>query len=85
MMKERIGEHLSYIRNKKWKNDVPIHFNESGHNGEHDVKVFILDFIFCHPRGDRAKSLRRTVENHWIQRLKTQSPWGMNTMDSKYG
>ena len=85
MMKERIGEHLSHIQKKRWKNDVPVHFNLDGHHGENDVRVYILDYIFCHPRSDRGKKLRLHVENNWVQRLKTQSPWGMNTMDSKYG
>ena len=84
-MRERIGEHLGYIRRKKWKNDVPVHFNKCDHEGEKDVRVHILDFIYCHPNSDRGKQLRLRIEFNWIHRLKTSSPWGLNTLDSRYG
>ena len=84
-MRERIGEHLGYIRRKKMKNEVPIHFNKCDHHGEKDVQVHILDFIHSHPRSDRGKKLRLKIEFNWIHRLKTQSPWGLNTLDNRYG
>ncbi len=45
------------------------------------MKLHILDFIFAEPNSEKAKVLRDQIEFHWIQRLRTQLPHGINTMD----
>ena len=46
-----------------------------------DVEIHILDFIHAHPMGRRAKHLSDLIEFNWIQRLHTNAPLGLNTMD----
>ena len=85
-MFERIKEHLADILHKRYdKSEVAYHFNQPGHKGKADVKVYILEFIFDHPLSKRANKLRKTIEWNWIQRLKSIIPLGMNIMESRYG
>ena len=51
------------------------------HNGTANVQVHILDFIYAFPDSRRAAILRNETEFHWIHRLCTQLPMGINTMD----
>ena len=83
-IKDRLREHIYGVKNQK-DTDISYHFNTNGHSGKHDMKVYILDFIYTHPESKRAKSLRNTIETNWIQRLNTQSPIGMNILDNRYG
>ena len=83
-IKKRIGEHLSSIKKQK-DNAVGDHFNRcSCKPDKKDLKIHILDFIFQHPKSDRASQLRNTIEYNWIHRLKTVAPAGMNLKDCKY-
>ena len=85
MIKERIGEQLGCIKRNKGKNEVYKHFNSAGHTGRDDVSVYILDFIFRHPASREGGRLRDKIEFGWIHRVKTSTPYGLNTMDNKYG
>ena len=82
-IKDRMREHLYGIKKQK-DTDVSYHFNTNGHKGKHDMKVYILDFIFAHPESTRSKSLRHKIEFNWIQRLQTVAPKGMNVLDNQY-
>ena len=83
-IKKRLGEHLSSIKKQK-DNAVGDHFkNCKCKPDKSDLKIFILDFIFQHPKSDRASQLRNTIEYNWIHRLKTMAPAGMNLKDCKY-
>ena len=57
------------------------HFNERNHNGIADLKLHIVDFIHAAPNSEFESALRDQIEFHWIQRLCTQLPHGVNTMD----
>ena len=83
-LKDRLREHIYGIKKQK-ETDVSYHFNTNGHKGIHDLKVYILDFIYSHPELNRAKSLRNTIELNWISRLRTSAPKGMNILDNRYG
>ncbi len=82
---DRFGSHFTSINRNDGKNDVCKHFNQKDHNGVKDLKLSIVDFIYAKPETDRAKALRDQIEFHWIQRLRTQLPHGMNTMDKSPG
>ena len=84
-IKDRIREHIYHTKKDTNSSDVPYHFNSNGHCGEQDMTIHILDFIYEHPESKRAQSLRNTIEYNWIQKLHSQSPWGLNTLDNRYG
>ena len=77
---DRFQGHFSTIKNKRGENKSLIHdhFNQKGHNSTSDLSIFILDFIHMAPKTTRAKSLRLTIEQNWIHRLKTAYPNGLN-------
>ena len=82
----RISEHDGDIRHKRYENsEVAYHFNQDGHSGPKDMRVYILDFIYEHPQSKRGTKLRKSIEFSWIQRLKTMVPSGMNILESRYG
>ena len=83
-IKERLREHIYGIKTQK-ETDVSYHFNTEGHRGRHDMKVYILDFIYCHPESTRAQTLRNKIEFYWVHRLQSYVPYGMNVLDTKYG
>ena len=84
-IKDRLREHIYHIKKNSATSDIPHHFNHGLHCGEEDVKVYIVDFIYDHPKSKRALSLRTTIEFNWIHRLKSVSPMGLNTLDNRYG
>ena len=79
---KRMQGHLDRIQRKVLSDDIGKHFNLPNHNGKSDLELFVLDFIFCDPQADFAKSLRLLIENNWIHRLRSQLPHGINTMQS---
>ena len=70
-LKERIGEHLAYIRLQRDK-AVGLHFNTEGHTID-DVWVIIMEKLY-----DDSKQLRLIKEAGWIRKLKTRVPYGLN-------
>ena len=83
-IKDRMREHMYHTTKGIYNSDVPYHFNSDKHCGIDDMKVYILDFIYEHPDSKRA-SLRNTIELNWIQTLRTQALYGLNTMDNRHG
>ena len=82
-LRTRIREHLNKIDNK---DDATVyHHYHSGECCKEDIEVRVLDFIFDHPESKRSNSLRKIIENNWIQRLETYAPNGLNIMDSRFG
>ena len=65
-MMTRFQAHWQTIDNKQTQYDVSEHFNEQSHQGTKDMKIY---------------ELRDTIEFHWIYRLETCLPMGLNTMD----
>ena len=49
---------MKQIQDKVLSDDIGKHFNSDGHDGKSDVELFVLDFVYCHPNDDYAKSLR---------------------------
>ena len=78
---DRFGNHFTSIQRNDGKNDVCKHFNDTGHSGIDNLKLHILDFIHAAPNSDFGRALRDQIEFHWIQRLRSQLPHGINTMD----
>ena len=83
-IKDRIREHLYYTNKKLYKSDVPCHFNSKDGNID-NRKIHIVDFIYQHPESKRAKTLGNTLEFNWVNRLRTQAPNGLNTLENRYG
>ena len=84
-IKFRLGEHMSSIKRNMGETDVPWHFNQKCHRKNGDVKLHIVEFIGRHPKSDEGKRLLGLMEFHWIEKLRSHSPHGMNTKDGKYG
>ena len=79
---KRMQGHFDRIQRQVLSDDIGKHLDTDRHNGKSDVELFVLDFVYCHPNDDYAKSLRLLLENKWIHRLRSQLPYGLNTMQS---
>ena len=77
---DRFGGHWTDI-GKAQLTDIGKHFTSKNHNGGSDMEIHILDFIHAHPKSEFGSALRDKIEFHWIQRLRTQLPMGLNAMD----
>ena len=77
-LSKRFSTHFNLIEYHSDTHSVSRHFNLPDHNGLKDVEIHILDFIHAKPRSNRAAQLRDTIETHWIHRLRTQAPIGLN-------
>ena len=78
---QRFQGHWTDIKSENPKSDVGRHFNLKNHTGGENMEIFIVDFIHAHPDTQFAVSLHNEIEFHWIQRLRTMTPHGINTMD----
>ena len=78
----RVYEHLSDIRKNK-DTTVARHFNLLGHRFDPPLKVFILEFIKCHPESARAAIWRNESELAWMIRLNSFIPNGLNLQEGR--
>jgi hypothetical protein len=78
---DRFQGHFWKVQNNKVDDPVGRHFNETSHKGIADFEIYILDFIHTHPESTKASHLRNTVEKHWIHKLRSTHPLGINSMD----
>ena len=78
---QRFQGHWTDIKSRNPKTDVGRHFTQRDFKGGDDMELFVVDFIHAHPTTEFALSLRNEIEFHWIQRLRTMVPHGINTMD----
>ena len=78
---DRFQAHFYNIVYNRPKSEIGKHFNLPGHKGLQDVEIQVVDFIHAHPLGRKSKYLRDLVEFNWIQRMHTNAPLGLNTMD----
>jgi hypothetical protein len=78
---DRFQEHFYNTKKKNLKDPIGKHFNLPNHTGIPDFEIYIVDFIHCHPDSGKAATIRDTVEKHWIHRLRSSLPWGLNSMD----
>ena len=62
----RFWAHFQKIKSKNVNYDVSRHFNQTDHKCVEDIKIYILDFIYMHPRCADASHLRDIIEFHWI-------------------
>ena len=82
-IKERFKNHFGQIKtkNRSEETEVSRHFTQKDHDGLKDVEIFVLDYIYKHPKSNRANALRDCIEYNWINRLKTHAPLGINSID----
>jgi hypothetical protein len=78
---DRFQGHFWKVTSKKLQDPIGRHFNSTNHSGISNFEIHIVDFIHTHPDSPKAKGLRDTVEKHWIHRLRTTAPFGLNSMD----
>jgi len=80
-IKDRICEHLGYIRTKKVNQATGYHFNLPGHS-QADLKVIGLEWIF-----NRDPLYRKDRESYIIRKFNTfysgmnRLPWGADVID----
>ncbi len=79
---KRFQGHFDRIQRKVLNDDIGRHFNQDYHHGKDDLEIYVLDFVYCDPKVKYAKSLRLLIENNWIHKLRSQLPFGLNTMQS---
>ena len=76
---------------KQDENEVANHFYRCGNTGKpgftpsDNMEFHIVDFVEKHPTSERANELRLLIEYNWIHRIKSATPKGLNTMDSRFG
>lgn len=78
---KRFQGHFQVIKAKNQLIDTGRHFNLPDHRGTRDLEIHILDYIRAPPDSATAAVLRDKKEYTWIQRLRSQIPMGINTMD----
>lgn len=78
----RLCEHFCKVTHKRLHTDMGRHFCTPPHLGIDDMKIFVLDFIPCHPHSCGAEQLRDQRESHWIQNLLCIAPQGLNLRDT---
>ena len=83
-LRQRFVSHFYLIGHKKNEHEVPRHFNAHDHRGIDDVEIHVLEFIKSDTQRPETKGIRLKSEYSWIQRLRTQIPQGMNTIDSDF-
>ena len=58
------------------------HFNTTGHSGDtKQVTTYILAFVTLPGDTNGALQMRLKFERHWIFKLRTSLPHGLNSMD----
>lgn len=77
MIRTRICEHRSRIRNHTQDAPLVAHFEQAGHS-EEDFKFWIIEQIMGGPGKDVQRSLLQK-ETQWIFKLNTMQPMGLNT------
>ena len=79
---ERLREHFNNIRKKHQSDSIGSHFNTTGHSGDiKQVTTYILAFITLPGDTNGALQMRLKFERHWIFKLRTSLPHGLNSMD----
>lgn len=64
----------------KGPTNVGLHFNRPGHS-VNDVRIQVLEFIKANPGSELATKLRNDSETHWMHKLKSLAPFGINATD----
>ena len=83
-IRSRLCEHFrNVVQNNTTVHSVGRHFNEQGHNGLEDVRIFVLQFARGHPDSDVSLNMRLDLEQKWICTLRTKIPDGLNVFNNK--
>ena len=80
---DRFSKHFYHINKQDLSIPIRKHFNLPGHSGIDDIEIHVVDFIHTTPDSRKASQLRDLIENNWIMKLRTFTPYGVNTMDVK--
>ena len=82
-IKERFQNHFGQIKTKNCstETDVSRHFTKKDHDCLKDVEIFVLDYIYKHPKSNKVNALRDCIKYNWINRLKSHAPLGINSID----
>lgn len=78
----RMCEHFAKVTHLKLDTDMGKHFCTHPHQGIDVIRIYILDFIKCHPRSSAAEQMRDRRESHWIHTSGCIAPLGLNLRDT---
>ena len=76
---DRLQGHLYNV--SKGIEQIGRHYTSPNHQGTGDMKIHILSFISQASESPSAIKARDTIELRWINRLRTQAPFGLNISD----
>ena len=80
----RICEHFRNVtQNNILIHSVGRHFNEEGHIGIQDMRIFALQYAKGHLDSDKSLVHRLDLEQTWICSLRTKIPDGLNVFNNK--
>ena len=82
-IRERFLGHIQDVNSKQLTKTIGAHYNQPDHNGWKDFSVSILFLSNRNPGspnnvGHAALVQRLDIEDHWIKKLKTLDPQGLN-------
>ena len=78
MIMKRMQGHLNRFQCKVLSDDNGKHFNLPDDRGKMDLEIFVLSSFVTLMQN--LQSLRLSIENNWIHRLRSQLPYEINTM-----
>jgi hypothetical protein len=78
-IQDRFQGHFYSITSTKQNVDTTVRLPD--HRGLMDVEIHVLDFIHQGPRSASGLQIRNKIELHWIHRLRTPAPLGLNMLD----
>ena len=83
-LRSRICEHFRNVtQNNTLIHSVGRHFNEEGHIGIQDMRIFVLQYAKGHPDSEGSLLHRLDLEQTWTCRLRTKIPDGLNVFNNK--
>ena len=74
-------EHFRSITQKKIDHSVGRHFNLPWYSGLVDVEIFVLQFGTNDQDSEASLTLRLSLVQMWIHRLRATAPLGLNVFD----
>ena len=74
----RLKEHFADIKHRR---DKPVALHINNHDGDNSKIIpYILEVVNKNPQDGETTVYRRKRELHWIYKLKTLAPLGLNTL-----
>ena len=78
---DRFQGNFYNITSKNTKDTIGQHFNQSDHSGLVDIEMQVVDFVYVNPPSPQPLDIRRKIERHWQDQLRTNAPQGLNIQE----